>query len=132
MAKITSEVEFDAQHFSITCEDGVYIFAIADNPDDPAHYIIIQYSVEVDEQDIDLGLDKEYFESSYVDGGYYGVVKNISFYTGKIRIKIEDADEIRFLTATMQNCEIPFAEMYKTLQDVHSKTGSQIELDIDQ
>lgn len=114
---------------SMDTDDGnIYFFSIADDNMEPEHYIIIEYSSLIDEQDIELGQDKEYFLSSCTDGGYYGVVQYIHIYNDKICIHIKHQDgDIRSFVATFFANKKYADGLYKQILSIHQKTASKIE-----
>lgn len=122
-----NQFSFSANYLDVTKEDDLYIFGIADDAENPKHYVIIQYSGDNDEQEIALDHDKEYFESSFIDKGYYGAVKKITFYRSKILIYIEDKfGSLRSIDVDIKKCIKTSDEMYNILKEIHNNTQSQI------
>jgi hypothetical protein len=74
----------------ITCEKGDESITIgfSDNGDDPDNYIILEKSLEIDEQDVDTGMDTYYFE--YNGTSDYGVCNKVMLKKTSIHFSLDD------------------------------------------
>lgn len=125
-----NQCTFEAKYLDITKEENLYIFGIADDAEDPRRYVVIQYSQHDDEQEISLGHDKEYFDSSFIDKGCYGVVKKIIFQKNNILIYIKDKDgDSKNIVVDIKKCTKSSDEIYEMLKKIHKDTMSKILLE---
>jgi len=86
------EVNFKAD--KITCEthleEGYYMIGFSDNGDEPNQYVILQKSIDFDEQDIELGLNSYYFEYSDQSNSEYDVCRNVVLEKDKITFILKE------------------------------------------
>lgn len=132
MDTLANSHTFAASFIDITVDtfnDGmIYILSLADDNFAPENYIIIQYSSLINKQDVKLGQDKEYFLSSFIDGGYYGIVKCIHIYNNKIYVYIHNKDnDARSFIGTFPSDQNKADNLYKQLLSIHKETGCRID-----
>ena len=113
----------------VTCEKGHENFTIgfSDNGDAPDSYIVLEKSLEFDEQDIDLGMDTYYFEFNGTSD--YGVCKKVIFKKTSILFLLHDyfMDDIsEIMVSFLENSINNKREFVEILQSI---LGDILELD---
>jgi hypothetical protein len=66
---------FDATNLSISEDEGIFIVGISDSIENPVHFVIFQKELNLSPQDIELGLDGCFIESSEFDESGYNKIK---------------------------------------------------------
>lgn len=85
--------EFDAKYCHLSEQEGYSLFSLSDEEHEPSNFIIVQFGGMPDQQDIDLSMDKPYFEFGENLGGFYAEPIKISLTDGKLEIFFSDADK---------------------------------------
>jgi hypothetical protein len=115
-------MKFAAKHVSYTNEDGIGIFALADEADvpEPKRAVIFQFSEEEDEQDNRLGLTGLHIETTWSGLSGYGYVNSIVL-NGSVLSIIGangfDNIEVEIQTSMMDAIEI--AELVRLLNELN-------------
>jgi len=86
------ELKFKADKitYETSIEEGYYMIGFSDNGDEPNQYVILQKSMNFDEQDVELGLNTYYFEYSDQSNSEYDICKNIIVEKEKITFNLKE------------------------------------------
>ncbi|WP_206425332.1 Imm10 family immunity protein [Staphylospora marina] len=76
----------------------VMMFGLADDPFDTMEYILFERSLEHDEQDIKLGLDRVYVEVGDQSRSSYGGIEEIAIGKNKVTIRVNDVTALHLGT----------------------------------
>ena len=76
--------------YETSIEEGYYMIGFSDNGDEPNQYVILQKSMNFDEQDVELGLNTYYFEYSDQSNSEYDICKNIIVEKEKITFNLKE------------------------------------------
>jgi len=83
-----SVIEFNAEVISASTDDLACIVALADDPNEPANWLILQRALCVDEQDKKVGLDTYNFELSG-SGTIYGGIERASLLPDSLSVDLQ-------------------------------------------
>lgn len=120
---------FIAKSIAFIEEDDFYTFGLADDDEHAENYIFILYSKKnIEMKDVNSDQNQEYFQSSFIDGGDYGVVRNITICDNKIIFYIEPFDYAKTITVYTYDCTQSPDEIYGYLLNVHNSVHSTIHL----
>lgn len=82
---------FDAKIFFSEDENGVLVVAFADDEQEPQKSVLIQKTLEPDEQDRELGLDKSHIEIAGQSRSTYGGISSINVSLDGVEIHLNEA-----------------------------------------
>ncbi|MBU6956902.1 hypothetical protein KRR23_03975 [Pseudomonas sp. CVAP len=84
-------IQFSATYYDSSSEDDVLTFGLADSLDDPKHFLILQRTEEVYEQDVELGQDTYYVEIGEPGMAGYGGVDDVLIAADKLVFNFSNA-----------------------------------------
>lgn len=84
-------LEITARAASVEEDEDMFVLAFADDAENPSTYLMLQYSLDVDEQDVRLGLDGLYIERDDQSLGCYRGVSAIRRTGDRIEIALTDS-----------------------------------------
>lgn len=86
---VTMDYIFDANFFDLQ-NDGVFVLALAERPDGAGRHVILQKTIEPDEQDVELAWDTVYIEVEGEERSGYGGIRKVTLSDGEIRIDLNE------------------------------------------
>lgn len=81
---------FKADFFDLQNDEGVFVLALAERPDGIGKHVILQKTIEPDEQDVASGADTVHIQVEGEERSGYGAIRKVAFSDGEIRIDLND------------------------------------------
>ncbi|MGC5700882.1 hypothetical protein J4P02_11850 [Pseudomonas sp. NFXW11] len=126
------QLMFQATTYSAFTEDQVRIFGLADDPQAPEHYLLLQRAESFDEQDQALGMDSYYLELGGQQMAGYGGVDRLLLEPGQLTLHFSTTQAwCRDLSALVVRWSAELASleaMAVALEGIFEGCGSLIEV----
>lgn len=126
--------QFEATHAVSGEEDEALQLAFADDRNTPEHSLILQRSLEADEQDRELGQDTYYVELGGGYGGGYGGVLAVTLTSARLTLHLHasgngEADEdIDAIDIGLQHCGLSTGALEDALLGIFEGTATRLHL----
>lgn len=100
--------ELTAGAASVEEDEDTFVLAFADDAENPSTYLMLQYPLDVDEQDVRLGLDGLYIERDDQSLGCYRGVSAIRRTGERIEIALTDSGRGRLEAERITVTAVPW------------------------
>lgn len=101
-------IELTARVASVEEDEDTFVLAFADDAENPATYLMLQYPLDVDEQDVRLGLDGLYIERDDQSMGCYRGVSAVRRAGEHIEIVLTDSGRRRLQAERITVTVVPW------------------------